>query len=168
MARTDFILTIVNVAGESQSSQQKTDIDILSWRWAATSPRQIGADGGSHAGGKVSMDNFAFKMHTNNASPHLMYAVATNQKIPKATLECRKAGPLRREEVYLKYVLEDVYVVSYRPTGDMESATGDGNVIPVEECTLGFGKITMEYRIQNEDGSLGGTITKQWDLRSNR
>ena len=168
MARTDFILTIVNVTGESRGEPQNTSIDILSWRWAATSPRQIGANMGLHAGGKVSMDDFVFKMHTNNASPHLMYAMATNQKIPKATLECRKAGPRSREEVYLKYVLEDVYVVSYRPTGDMESATGGGNVIPVEEFTLGFGKIAMEYRPQNEDGSLGGAIFKEWDLNLNR
>lgn len=115
------------------------------------------------------MDHFTFKMLTNIASPHLMLACASNQNFPKATLTCRKAGPGNRDEIYLKYVLEDVYVASYRPTGDMHNLTEGGGVIPVEEFTLAFGKITMKYRRQKDDtGTLGGEIVKSWDLRLNR
>ncbi len=167
MAVTDFILAIEGLEGESrQGAPNETNIDIMGWAWEENSPRDPRS---GLAGGKVSMKDFDFTMRTNTASPFLMYACSINTEFPKATLTCRKAGPASgRQEVFLTYILEKVYVTSYRSVGGGDNPTSDGNVIPIDRFTLAFAKLEIRYRRQNPDGSLGGTIIKTWDLRTNR
>jgi hypothetical protein len=39
---------------------------------------------------------------------------------------------------------------------------------PSAEVTLGYGRITIEYRPQMPDGSLGPPAVTGWDVRGNR
>lgn len=162
MAQVDFILTIEGLEGESHDSRHATNIDILSWSWQEL---QQGNRGGGGGGGKVSMNDFAFKMRTSTASPFLLFACASGQTFPRATLVCRKAG--REQQEFLKYIMEDIFISSFNVAGG-EVEMDDGNVIPIEMFKINFAKIKIEYRRQNPDGSLAGTIKKGWDVRMNR
>ena len=169
MARTDFILTIEGLEGESPSRGQENNIDILGYTWDAQSQRDRAT---RMAAGKASISDFEFTMRTNIASAFLFGALVTNVRFPKATLTCRKAGPRGRDEIYLKYILENVYVSKYRSNGGSDDGTtpvsvGD-NALPIERFSLTFTKLKMEYRRQNPDGSLGGTVVKEWDFGLNR
>jgi type VI secretion system secreted protein Hcp len=39
--------------------------------------------------------------------------------------------------------------------------------LPVDEISLNFGKVQMEYKPQKADGSLDAAIVTGWDLKQN-
>jgi type VI secretion system secreted protein Hcp len=165
VGRPDFILTIEGLQGESHSATQENDIDISGYSWDAESHRDRAT---GMVAGKASASDFEFTMRTNIASAFLLGALVRNTRFPKATLTCRKAGPRSRDEIYLKYILEDVYVSKFRSTGGSDDGAAlSDNALPIDRFSLIYAKITMEYRRQNPDGSLGGTVVREWDLGRN-
>jgi type VI secretion system secreted protein Hcp len=159
MAAVDYFLKIEGVDGESSDSKHKGEIDLQSWSW---SEHQSGAHaaGGGGGAGKVSMADFHFTMHTNKASPKLMLACATGEHIKKATLVCRKAG--KEQQEYLKVVMSDLLISSYQTGG-----SGASSVLPLDQISLNFAKIEVEYKPQNPDGTLGAAVKAGYDLKGN-
>ncbi len=99
-------------------------------------------------------------MRLTKASPTLMKACATGQHIKTATLSARKAGKGQMD--YLTFKLQDVLVSSYQ-TGGSEHAD-----VPVDQVSLNFAKIEIEYREQQKDGSLGDASRFKYDLNANK
>lgn len=159
MAAVDYFLELDGIKGESQDKAHKGKIELESWSWGAT---QAGthSGGGGGGGGKVSMQDFHFVMKYNAASPHLMSICATGKHIPKATLICRKAGGKQQEYLTVKFA--DLLVSSYQTGG---SAHGD--VVPTDQISLNFSKIEIDYKEQKADGTLGSSIKKGYDLKTN-
>ncbi len=156
----DFFLKIEGIDGESSDDKHKGSIDVLSWSWGEsnTGSMAVGGGGGS---GKVSMQDFSFAMNMNKSSPHLMEACATGKHIKKAVLTCRKAGGTQME--YLKITFDDLLISSYQ-TG---SSGGDAG-LPIDQCSFNFSKITQDYVPQKADGSPEGTVSKAYNLKTNK
>ena len=76
-----------------------------------------------------------------------------------AVLSCRHPG--REAADYLKITLQDVLVSGVR-LGDSADAP------PGAEVTLAYGPISIEYRQQIPNGSLGPAAVGGWDIRANR
>lgn len=165
----DCFLNIEGIEGESQDDKHKHEIEVAAFLW---SENQVGtlAQGGS--AGKVQMKNIEFRCPVSKASPKLMLACATGQRIPKATLTCRKAGGGQQE--FYKIMLSDVLVALYESSGKApigtDGATEDGYALgePVDRIGLSFGKIQVEYRPQKTDGSLDNPIKAGYDLKANK
>jgi type VI secretion system secreted protein Hcp len=77
---------------------------------------------------------------------------------------------------FLKFTLSDILVSSYEvragaephlsdARNDAPAALADG--APVDAVSLNFGKLQVEARAQNVDGSLGGAVKAGWDLKTN-
>src|SRR5262245_10315130 len=158
MATIDYFLKIDGVEGESQDSKHKAEIEILSWSWGETNSgsEATGLGGGS---GKVQMQDFHFTMQASKASPKLLLACASGQHIKKAVLTCRKAG--KEQQEYLKIEMSDLLVSSYQTGG---SAHGD--VLPMDQISLNFTQIKLEYKPQKADGTLGGAIPAGRNLKT--
>lgn len=159
MAAVDNFLKIEGIDGESQDAKHKGEIDVESWSWDATNAGHV--TGGGGGSGRVVMNDFHFVMKVNKATPKLMLACADGEHLKSATLICRKAGTQQQE--YLKIKLTDVLVTSYHIGG-----TGYGDVIPIDQFSLGFAKIEYEYKEQKADGTLGGSVKAGWDLKQNK
>jgi len=95
------------------------------------------------------MQDFHFVMKVNTASPKLMEACATGDHIKKAVLTCRKAG--KEQQEYLKVTMSDILVSSFQTGGSNGSET-----LPMDQISLNFAKVEMEYKEQKSDGTLGG------------
>jgi type VI secretion system secreted protein Hcp len=160
MAAVDYFLKIDGIEGESADSKHKSEIDVQSFSWGETQSGTFAAGGGGGAG-KVAMQDFHFVMQVNKASPKLMLACANGQHIPKAVLTCRKAG--KEQQEYMKWTFSDVLVSSYQTGG---SANGD--VLPVDQISLNYAKVEVEYKEQKADGTLGGAVKAGWDLKQNK
>src|SRR5438067_2688475 len=145
MAAVDFFLKVDGIEGESTDAKHKNEIDVQSWSWGET---QTGthAGGGGGGAGKVSMQDFHFTMTVNKATPKLMLACATGQHISKAILTCRKAGGEQQE--YMIVTFSDMLVSSYQTGGSQ------GDLVPVDQISLNFSKIEVEYKPQTEKGTL--------------
>lgn len=160
MASVDYFLKIATIEGESQDAKHKNEIDVLSWSWGETNSGSM-AGGGGGGSGKVSMQDFAFTMRTNKASPKLLLACANGQHIKDALLTCRKAGTEQQE--YNKIKFSDLLVSTFQIGG-----SGGGDVLPVDQISFNFSKIEYEYSAQKADGSLEGAIKAGWDLKQNK
>jgi type VI secretion system secreted protein Hcp len=160
MAAVDFFLKIDGIDGESQDDKHKNEIDIDSWSWGETNSGDSAARGGMGAG-KVSMKDFQFVMKVNKATPKLMEACASGEHIKKAILTCRKAG--KQQQEYMKITMQDFIVSNYQTGGN-----SNGQLVPVDQISLNFSKIELEYKEQKPTGELGGQVRAGWDLKANK
>jgi type VI secretion system secreted protein Hcp len=155
----DYFLKIDGVPGESPDAKHKGEIQLESFSWGEASPGGAASGGGGGAG-KVQMHDLVFTMAVSKASPKLMLACATGKHHKEAVLTVRKAGKTQQE--FLVFKFKDVVVTSYQIGG---SELGDA---PMDQASLGFSTIQMEYKPQKADGSLDAPVKAGWDLKQNK
>ena len=160
MAHVDYFLKIETVDGESTDDKHKGEIELVSWKFGSTNPGSFSSGSGGGTG-KVAMQDFNFVKKIDKASSKLLTACCTGEHLSKATLTCRKAGTDQQE--FLIIEMEPVLVSSYQTNG-----TAGSDVIPVDNISLNFGKITFKYKEQKPDGSLGGEMVGGWDVTTNK
>jgi type VI secretion system secreted protein Hcp len=159
MAQVDFFLKIDGIPGESHDSKHKGEIDVETWSWGESQSGTMSHGGGGGAG-KVSMQDFAFTMRVNKASPKLILACASGTHIKSALLTVRKAGG--KQEEFLKYTFTDVLISSYNTHGDQ------GSPVPMEHVTFNYTKMQVEYAEQKKDGGLEGYVSANWSVKENK
>jgi type VI secretion system secreted protein Hcp len=157
MAAVDYFLKIDGMQGESQDKTHKNEIEIESFSWGATQTGTASHGSGMGAG-RVQMQDFHFVMQVNKSSPKLMLACANGEHIKNATLTCRKAG--KEQQEYLKVTFTDVMVSSFQTGG-----SGASNVVPLDQISLNFTKVEIEYKEQKPDGTLGGAVKAFYDMK---
>ena len=157
MAAVDYFIKFDGIKGESTDAKHRDEVDIESWSWGETNVAAPRTGGGGGAG-KVAMQDFHFVTKLNKATPALMKACATGQHIKLATLTARKAGKDQQE--YLTFKFYDVLVSSYQ--------TGASQEIPMDQASINFSKIEVEYRQQGPDGKLGPADRFGFDLKGNK
>jgi type VI secretion system secreted protein Hcp len=156
----DYFLRIDGVPGESLDAKHKGAIDVEAWSWGEVNPSSAGGPGGGGGAGKVQMQDFNFSAKFSKASPALMLACASGKHFKSAVLTARKAGKAQQD--FLTFSLSDVLVSAYQTGG------AGGEVVPMDSVSLNFSKIQVEYKQQNPDGSLGGSIKAGWDVKQNK
>jgi len=154
----DMFLKITDVKGESKDKGHAGEIEIESFSWGAT---QLGASShGTGAGaGKVSMNDFHFVMRNNSASPSLFLFCANGKHLKEAKLTCRKAGGTQQD--FLKVTMSDVLISSYQTGGSQ------GGEVPMDQISLNYSKIEVDYLAQDEKGITKSAGKKHWDMKTN-
>lgn len=160
MAQVDYFLKFDGIEGESEDSKHKKEVEVLSWSWGASNSGSMGHGTGGGTG-KVIMQDVHFTFRHCCASPKLLEFCCTGKHIPKATLVCRKAGGEEPLE-YLKLTLSDLVVSSYQAGGSQ------GDVLPIDQCSLNFTKIEHEYKPQTATGTGSGQVKMGWDVKQNK
>ena len=156
----DYFLKLDGIEGESTDSKHAKEIDVEAWSWGESQAAAAAPAGGSGTG-KVSMQDFSFVMKFNKASPKLMLSCATGKHIKSAKLAVRKAGQGQLD--YLTFTFLDVVVSSYQ-TGGTESS----GLAPLDQVSLRYAKIEVEYKAQKADGSLVVAGQFKFDLKLNK
>jgi len=158
-AATDNFLKIDGIDGESQDSKHKNEIEILSLRHVVVNTASEDAGGGGGTGKSVHHP-YWFTKNLDKSTPKLFQACASGEHIKKAVLTLRKAGKDQQE--YMKITLSDVFVSHYYP------GHPGGSHLPVDEFSLDYGKIEVEYKEQKPDGTLGGATKGGWDVKARK
>lgn len=153
---SDYILEIDGVKGESKDAKYKECIDVESFSWGASNPTSFGQGGGGGSG-KVSFQDMHFTKATDKASPELFFRCANGEHLTKATLHVRKAG--KQQQEFYTITLDALAVSSFQSGGH----SGGG---VTESFSLGFAKLTFEYKEQNEQGTLLSTVKRAWDVQA--
>ena len=161
MAAVDYFLHIAGVEGESTDAKHKGWIDVESWSWGEINPAPASPGSGGGGAGKVQIQDFHFVTRVSKASPKLFLACANGQHFKEAKLVGRKAGKSQQE--FLTWTFSDVLVTGYQ-TGGTEAA----DFLPVDQVSLNFAKLKVEYRGQKADGSLDAAVSAGWDVKSNK
>ena len=156
----DYFLKIDGVPGESADVKHKGEIQLDSFSWGETNTGSPGPGGGGGSG-KVQMQDLVVSMAVSKASPKLMLACATGKHHKEAVLTARRAAGKAQQE-FLVFKFKEVVITSYVIGG---SEQGDA---PIDQASLGFSSIEMEYRPQKSDGSLDAPVKAGWDLIKNK
>ena len=159
MALVDMFLKLDGVDGESSDSKHSGEIQIQGFQLGVMSPRDSITN---QAKGARRWSHLSIKANVDMSTPLLFMKLATNAKIPKAVLSCRKAGKEQFE--YFKVTLSEVMVVKIQ-AGDLES--GGGDVIPHCDFDLAFGKIEISASPQTSGGPMSGQVMFMDDLMNN-
>jgi len=138
----------------------KKAMQIYSFSWGISNPTTVGHGGGMSAG-KASISSLNVMKRVDTASHALALMCVSGVHANKAYMILRKAGGNAPLE-YLKFILEEVYVESLQVSG-----SSGGDDYPTESLSLAFGKITMAYSKQKQDGTGEPAKTFNWDQRTN-
>jgi type VI secretion system secreted protein Hcp len=160
MAAVDYYLKIDGVEGESTDEKHKGEVELESFSWGQTNSGTAGHGPGSGAG-KVQAQDFHFVKKVDKTSPVLMAGCATGKHFKFFTLTSRKAGG--KQEDYLIVKMEEAMVSSYNIGG----ANGS-DVVPSEQVSINFSKISYSYKPQKADGSMGGAVEQKYDYSANK
>jgi type VI secretion system secreted protein Hcp len=155
---TDIFAKIGDIKGESQDSKHKDEIEVLAWSWGVNQSGTM-AHGGGGGAGKVSFNDFNFSHYLDKASPVLQKACATGEHIKEGTIVARKAGKGQQEYLIIK--MNDIIVTGVAPSGS-------GGDAVVENVTLQFAKVDLEYKPQKPDGSLDAGVHFKYDIKGNK
>jgi len=159
VAAVDYFLKIDGIQGESRDAKHKGEIDLESFSWGETAGTAAPGSGGGGGAGKVHVEDLHVVMKLNKASPLLFLACATGQHLKQAILTARKAGKAQLEFLVFKFT--DLLVSSYHTSGSTD-------VEPTDQVAFNFGRIEVEYRPQNPDGSLSTAVKSGWDVKANK
>ncbi|TLX69458.1 MAG: type VI secretion system tube protein Hcp [Thaumarchaeota archaeon] len=151
-----MFLHVEGIPGESTDRQHAGEIDVLSYSWGVSNTVGSSSTGGAGAG-KASFDVFTFTHKVDKASPLLFVHAAKGEHIKDVTFTARKAGGDPFEFLTIK--LSDVIVSSVKQ--------GSNGEYPTESVSFNYGKIEIEYKTQNSDGTSGSPILGGWDLTLN-
>lgn len=152
---------IGTIKGESRDAEHRDQVDVLAWSWGVSHSSASGPGAGAGAGaGKASFRDLTFSHRVDRASPLLMKACATGERLTDATITVRRAG--ERQQAHLVVTMTDVVVTSVA-TG--VSADGDAGI---EEVALTFAKVDLEYKPQRPDGTPDAGIHFVYDVRAQR
>jgi len=156
-----IFVRIDSIKGESRERGHEDEIDAVSWSWGisqATGAGGPGPGGGGGRAGRPTFSEFTFVHHVDAASPLLMKACATGQRVPKARVTVRKAGQGQHE-----FLVIDLTEVSVSGVATSISAGADAGD---EVVVLSFAKVDLEYVPQAADGGIEPGIRFTHDLRS--
>lgn len=156
-AATVYFLQIDSIKGESTDKNHKDWIDINSFSWGISNSGSVGSGGGGSSG-KAIFAPLSWTQQLDKSVPFLFLAVASGTHIKNATLDVQQAGA-KSSGVFFQMSFDDVIMTSL-------SISGAGDV-PGVNATLNSSKITMTYRPQKADGSLGSAVIGGWDLKKN-
>ena len=154
----DVFLRIDGVEGESADAKHKGEIDVLEYDWGLAAPAST--RGGGAGAGKVTFQDLRVVARTSKASPTLFLHCATGKAAKEAVLAVRRAGA--KQDDYLVLRLKTVRITSYDQTASDEDDT------PLDDISLAFDRIEVEYRAQDPKGTLGPPVQAGWDVKQSK
>ncbi|WP_028067491.1 Hcp family type VI secretion system effector [Solirubrobacter soli] len=155
----DYFLRIDGIAGESTDAKHKGEIAVQTFLWGETqSGSPVGGGGGA---GKLNAGPLILTARASKASPLLLLACASGQHIKSAVLSARRSGAGKAQIDFLTITLNDVVITSFEVNANTENG-------PVDEVSLAFAQIAVDYREQNADGSPGAVTHAGWDVKANK
>lgn len=157
----EVFLKIDGLEGESHDTRHRNEIDVLDFEFAARQS-QPSSSGTGPAKTKVTFEDIGIAAGVDKSAPKLFLACANGERFKTAALSFRLAGGKDQPE-FFKCVLSDV-LVSYFHIDD----GGAPASVPLVYFSLSYGKVEIEYKEPQPDGSLGGPLKAGWSLKENK
>ena len=163
---SDIFFKLDGIPGESKDARHPNEIVVESFSWGETNPgAHLTASGAGAGAGRVSMQDFHFTANISKASPLIASACATGKHIATGVLSVRQstAGSEREPgQDYLMFKFTTIVISSFSTGGAAQDPR------PVDNVSLAFAKVNIEYKEQKADGSLGAAVNFGWDLKLNK
>lgn len=156
----DTYMDVDGIPGESTAEGFTQKIEIYSWSWGGSAPATVGPGTTGISASRPSISSFNVMKKTDIASSKMFNSMCLGAHITKITVSMRKQTGAAGQQAFLIYIFEECMVESIQWSG---SSGGDDT--PTESVSFAFAKVTVEYKPQNADGSLGTGTPVVWDIR---
>ena len=143
------------VDGESAHKDHKGEIQVISWNWRVSNPSA--PFGGGSGQGKGDPGHFTFEHNYDKASPVLAKRCADGKHFPTVKLTARKSGEGQKD--FLVVTMKEAFITSTTPNG-----TPGGEIR--ETVTMTYGDIEFDYKPQDKEGAMGGSVKFGWDVKA--
>ncbi|MBV8674175.1 MAG: type VI secretion system tube protein Hcp [Acidobacteriaceae bacterium] len=153
----DYFLKLDGIQGESQDSNHKDEIQIMSWSWGASQVSSVAGTGGSGAG-KMDCSDFSIMAYFDKSTPKFFKNIAAGTHIKNGTMTAIKAGADNKP--YLKVDFTEMFVSSLNISGSSE--------IPTVSISFTYNSIKIDYSLQKEDGTLTSTGPVTYSTKDNK
>jgi type VI secretion system secreted protein Hcp len=150
----DYFLDLSGIKGGSSDRFHGGEIEVQSFSLGAQSNR---SKGGGQVQGKTTVSDLSFTKEPDRATAPLLFACATGKWLDKGKLTCRQ-GTVTPVD-YLIYRFTKVHITSL-VVEQIGSTT-------VENVTLFFEKLEIEYQHIRKDGFVTPAGSFGWDLVNN-
>jgi type VI secretion system secreted protein Hcp len=153
----DITLKLTKIDGESKKSEN--EIDVYDFKFGVS---QSASSGEGQGGGSAKSDcrDLIVTKLVDKASPILFLYSALGTPIPEAVMTVRKAGGAALD--YLTVTLTDVIVTNVATGGKSD----DERIR--EEVSFSYATISIQYKVQNSDGTGGAVTQKKYDVEHNK
>jgi len=153
----DFFLKLDGVKGEVQTTQQKGQIQLLTFAWGVANQSSAAVGTGSGAG-KANFLAITVTKATDSASTPIFNDCCAGTHIATGKISAVKAGA--NGQPYLELDLTEVFVTGYQLNAV--------NEIPTETVTLSYKSVQLTYFTQNESGGLTANAPGGWNISQNK
>jgi type VI secretion system secreted protein Hcp len=143
------------VDGESAHKDHKGEIQVITWNWRVSNPSA--PFGGGSGQGKGDPGHFTFEHNYDKASPVLAKRCADGKHFATVTLTARKSGEGQKD--FLVVTMKEAFITSTTPNG-----TQGGEIR--ETVTMTYGDIEFDYKPQDKEGAMGGSVKFGWDVKA--
>jgi type VI secretion system secreted protein Hcp len=159
MAEIDAFLKIDTIPGSATDGSHGGEMRLETFQFGA---RQAGTqdEGPGGTAGRSSPTRFFFTKKVDKATPLLYKACAAGEHIPHAVVNIRKAGGTQKD--YLTYTLSNIVISA------VQCQVGDKEPLPRDYVELNYGKLVIEYKEQQSDGSVSGSVTGGYDFKNHQ
>jgi type VI secretion system secreted protein Hcp len=152
VGRADYFLHLQTkragrLRGEASALGHEESILLVGWSWGMTSGAAVGD---TQATARRSYSALTVVKHIDSASTALMSALATNDEVKEAKLTLRRAGGGQQD--YLTITLKGARITSLHHSGDANGQT-------LENVTIAFNEVEVQYHPQKSGGLRGGATS---------
>lgn len=148
------------IDGETQNKDHKGWSDILSFSWGMHQPT---LNFGRVSIKNIIIEDFVFVKEIDKASPKLMESVTSGAVFPNVEIELTKEFIGAESVPYLRYKLKNVQITSYNV-----SSFAEEDSVPIEQMSLNFEEIKVEYIERDSTGRAKGFFEFIWNLMRRR
>ena len=153
----DYFLKLDGILGESQVSNHKDEVQIMSWSWGASQVSSVAGTGGSGAG-RADLSDFSVVTYFDKATPKFFKSIGAGTHIKSGTMNAVKAGGDGKP--YLKVDFKELFVSSLQISGSSE--------IPTVTLSFTYNEIKIDYSLQDENGNLKSTGPITYNTKENK
>ena len=150
-------LYIDGVTGPSTSKTGFIDILSFSFGAANTSTYGAGASGKEAKAGRADFSNLTIMKVLDATSPILAQHCWSGDILKKVYILYDKPVGDKQAD-YFRIYLADALITSVQDSGSNEN--------PTESVSFAFQAVEVGYKPENDDGTLGGTIAKGYNLET--
>lgn len=154
-----FFLKLDGIPGDSERDGHEDEIEVLDLSFGVRS--SISPDSSTGGASKSKANDFLFVARSGRQTPKLFLSCAAGKRIATGLVTARHTIDGQTTD-YLTIKLKDVLVTSYSTAPAPVGAT------PLDVFALEFAAMTVTYRPQNPDGSLGTAISAGFDFLLNK
>lgn len=153
----EAFLKVDGIEGESVKKGFEKQIEIEGFSFGATQTATMHSGTTGGGAGKANVQDIHFQKKVDKTSPILLQNCMIGTHYKQILLTLRKVtGGVQLP--FLIFTMEDALFASYQTSGSQHSEE------LAESMSINFGRIKMEYVVQDSRGNAAGKTTASWDI----